>query len=286
MFKKITSIIAAGLISTTLCMAAAPANWEAHKTIPTVWRLDLAGVTPTSTQCSNNFFRIGDIIVDTSSSYMYIVSDSTPSAPQFVKTIASGLSSPMVNGSSVSATGTELDRVADVSALSTNGYSATLVATSVETLNPIQKTVITLAATNMVFTTGSDEGESFKIWTFPKGGVTILSALMDFTYITSLGATGDYYYAMGSAAAGDDADLTSTEANIIPKSTISTDGSVVNTNAADSVLLAPITIDGTTTAVPLYFNAAMANADMGGVNQTSTISGTLTLFWINNGSNK
>ena len=184
----------------------------------------------------------------------------------------------------ITATGTELNNVADLSALGTNGYAASSQSTSVESLASVQKTVITIAPTNKVFTTGSDEGESFQVWTFPKGGTTILSANLNATWVTSLGATGSYYFAMGSVAAGDDADLTSTEADIIPKTTVSTDGSVVNTNAADGLLLAPITIDGTTTAVPLYFNFAMANADMGGVNQTSTISGTLTLYWINGGT--
>lgn len=172
--------------------------------------------------------------------------------------------------------------------------AATAAACAATEVTPcVQKTVLTFAAFNETFTDGSDEGESQLLYTFPEGLVYILGAAIDCAVTNSAGyeaSENDIWYGgIGTAAAGDDGDLTSTEADIIAKTTFDTVGGTVGhhdwegdmTTGADSVF------DGTATAVKLYFNAAAANTSITTNNATCGVQagGTLTIHWILLGDN-
>jgi hypothetical protein len=77
-------------------------------------------------------------------------------------------------------------------------------------------------------------------------------------------------------------DLTLTEQDIIPATTIDTQGNTVLTNALKAALAASAQFDGTASALDLYVNAAVLNASTTKA-VTVAITGTLTLFWINLG---
>jgi hypothetical protein len=145
---------------------------------------------------------------------------------------------------------------------------------SAESVADIVKTVVTFTNVQMVATDTSDEGESAKVADFDAGAFTILSAVLDATCTISAGATSDWYIACGTAAAGDDSDLTSTEADVIPKTTIA---SGAGAKAGDAVLSAVIVMDGTSAAKDLYFNMAIDDDNMD-ADFTNTVTGTLTIY--------
>jgi hypothetical protein len=152
----------------------------------------------------------------------------------------------------------------------------------------VQKTVLTFAAITHTFTDGSDEGESQLLYTFPEGRVYILGAAIDAAVTNNAGyeasANDIWYGAIGTAAAGDDGDLTSTEADIIAKTTFDTASGEDGHHEweADMTAGADTVFDGTATAVSLYFNAAAADTSIKTGNATAGIQagGTLTIYWV------
>ena len=139
--------------------------------------------------------------------------------------------------------------------------------------------ITTISLTNVVMTAtdGSDEGESLKVFDCDDGAFTILSVIANCSTVVSAGATNTYVLAFGTAAASDAADLTGTEVDIIPSTSIDTTGGTVLTNDFDAVLGAPANFDGTATAKDIYINFGIADANMD-ANVTNTITGTLTII--------
>jgi len=137
-------------------------------------------------------------------------------------------------------------------------------------------TTITLTGKQMVATDTSAEGESLKLLDFDAGAFTVLGCVADLTVVTSAGATNTFVMALGTAACNDAADLTGTEVDIIPSTTLDTTAGTVHTNSFDAVLAAPANFDGTSTAKILYLNFGIADADMD-ANVTNTVSGTIYL---------
>jgi hypothetical protein len=168
------------------------------------------------------------------------------------------------------------------------GLASNGVCTAAHVAPCVQKTVLTFAAITHTFTDGSDEGESQLLYTFPEGRVYILGAAIDCAVTNSAGyeaSENDIWYgAIGSAAAADDGDLTSTEADIIAKTTFDTVGGTVGHHdwEGDMTCGADTVFDGTATAVSLYFNAAAANTSIKTGNATAGIQagGTLTVYWV------
>lgn len=168
------------------------------------------------------------------------------------------------------------------------GLASNGVCTAAHVAPCVQKTVLTFAAIPVTFTDGSDEGESQLLYTFPKGRVYILGAAINAAVTNNAGyeasANDIWYGAIGTAAAGDDADLTSTEADIIAKTTFDTASGEDGHHEwqADMTAGADTVFDGTATAVSLYFNAAAANTSIKTGNATAGIQagGTLTVYWI------
>lgn len=168
------------------------------------------------------------------------------------------------------------------------GSATAAAATATEVTPCVQKTVLTFAAFTKTFTDGSDEGESQLLYTFPKGRIYILGAAINAAVTNNAGyeasANDIWYGAIGTAAAGDDGDLTSTEADIIAKTTFDTESSTVCHHEweADMVGGADSVFDGTSTAVSLYFNAAAANTSITTNSATCGMQagGTLAVYWI------
>ena len=171
------------------------------------------------------------------------------------------------------------------------GSATAAAATATEVTPCVQKTILTFAAFTKTFTDGSDEGESQLLYTFPEGRIYILGAAIDAAVTNDSGyeatANDIWYGAIGTAAAGDDGDLTSTEADIIDKTTFDTaDGADGHHEwEADFTAGADTVFDGTATAVKLYFNAAAANTSISTNNATCGMQagGTLAVYWINLG---
>ncbi len=153
------------------------------------------------------------------------------------------------------------------------------VSTRTEVRGDIVTTVITLGSVVLTPTDGSAEGEGLKIFDPDAGAFTILSAVMNGTVVSSAGIGGNYAVAVGTVTASDAADLTSTEADVIPSTAITVSSAAITTNAFDAVLAAPINMDGTGTTKDFYVNLGIADASMEAAPAcTVTFTGTLTLI--------
>ncbi len=149
----------------------------------------------------------------------------------------------------------------------------------------VHKTLITITALSVTTTDAGAAGAhgSQKIYDFPEGNILVLGGVMDLTTLAGAGGIADTAALISSlgtvAAVNDNATLTTTEANIIP----STSGTLVagaGTMKGKSTTPAPF--DGTTTPVDVFLNFAMPDAGST-ANDTLTVSGTVTLIWINLG---
>lgn len=171
------------------------------------------------------------------------------------------------------------------------GSASNGICTATEIAPCVQKTVLTFAAFTKTFTDGSDEGESQLLYTFPEGRIYILGAAINAAVTNDAGfeasANDTWHGAIGTAAAGDDADLTGTEADIIAKTTFDTASGTAGHHEweADMTAGGDSVFDGTATAVSLYANFAAANGSITTNNATAGIQagGTLNVYWIHLG---
>lgn len=129
----------------------------------------------------------------------------------------------------------------------------------------------------------STGGGGTKIFTFPAGLVTPTGASSNLT----IAAAGDksFLASLGSAAAGTDGTLTSTEISFAP-STAATTSSGAGTCKMKSTVTIPtpgLHLDGTSSAVEIYLNSCL-NADATGV-EALTYSGTATINGWHHGDN-
>lgn len=159
----------------------------------------------------------------------------------------------------------------------------------------IHKTVVTLTLTganDIDVADGSDRTVGVKLFTFPEGYIQVLGCVMDSVTITNnvynANPNDIYYLGVGSADGTNaaDADLTGTEQDFIPKTTIDTTGSTDLTEDFHGVMAtlayANNVLDGHTTAKPCYLNVAVPNASQTSAT-THDIQGTMTITWINLG---
>ncbi len=172
-----------------------------------------------------------------------------------------------------SVAGADLNNGSDMAA--TNGTVST-----VESAAILKHTRISLTNVVLTATDGSDEGESQELGgPFPEGPITFLSVTADLICVTPTGATNVFVMAVGTAAAADDATLTSTEANIVPSTSIDTTDGTVTTNACQAILASPVTIDGTATPATLYLNMAIVDSDMDDA-VTNTVTGDIEAYYL------
>lgn len=153
----------------------------------------------------------------------------------------------------------------------------------------VHKTVFTLSSLSVTMTDHTTAGchGSQQIYDWPEGLLTILGATTNLT--TAKGSGG---LATGAALVGslgtvttqtDNATLTTTEADIIP-STSGTFTSSAGTLKGKSTTSQLVQFDGTATAKDLYLNLAVPDADSS-ADDTVTVSGTITVLWLNAGDN-
>lgn len=129
----------------------------------------------------------------------------------------------------------------------------------------------------------STGGGGTKIYDFPAGLIQPVGGSSNLT----IAAAGDasFLASVGSAAADTGGTLATTEISFLP-STAATTSSGAGTCKMKSTSTTPTPgapLDGTSTAVPVYLNAAL-NADATGI-EALTFSGTITLTVINHGDN-
>lgn len=153
----------------------------------------------------------------------------------------------------------------------------------------MHKTVFTLTGLAITMTDAVAAGchGSQKIYDFPAGNIYILGATTDLTTTAGAGGITDTAAVVGAvgtvAAATDNATLTGTEADIVP-STAGTLTAGAGTLLGKSVTATGAVFDGTGTAKDAILNFAVPDADST-ANDTLTVSGTITLAWINLGDN-
>lgn len=131
---------------------------------------------------------------------------------------------------------------------------------------------------------------SQKIYDFPEGAVLILGATVNLAITKSsagVNADWDGDIGLGSVAANNDATpLATTEQNIVPNTaTPQAVAGVVASAHAQSTATENAVIDGTATAVDVYLNLLIDDADQ---DVTTTpcnmiFNGTITLTWVNLG---
>jgi hypothetical protein len=164
----------------------------------------------------------------------------------------------------------------------------------------MHKTVISLASVSVASTDGSTAGTdgawgTKKLYTFPAGHIQIIGA----HFTTALGAvaavTGggagfaddaDFGLGIGSAAAANSTEwgLSTTEEDIIAE--IDYD---LTSGASDAAEVGvrdgtQVVFDGSSTPQPVYLNfRTLADGDHGTTADALTITGTLTLTWVNLG---
>lgn len=144
----------------------------------------------------------------------------------------------------------------------------------------VHRTVFTFTsfANALTLNGTSTAGGGTKIYTFPEGYIKTLGVVSNLT--SAAAGDGSFLASLGTAAAGTDGSLSSTEANICA-STASTISSGVGTLKMKGDTVAAL--DGTSSALDLYFNNAI-NADGTG-KATLTYTGTLTVTWMKLGDN-
>lgn len=150
------------------------------------------------------------------------------------------------------------------------------------------KTVITLKdrAVTLADNAGVVAYGSSKLFDFPQGSIVIQGATANLAVTkSSAGVTATFNgdFALGTAAADNNATLTTTEANIIPST--ATPAAVAGATTAKGRSTAAVTLDGTTTAVDAYINFLVDDADHDVTTTPANLilNGTVTILWANMG---
>jgi len=155
----------------------------------------------------------------------------------------------------------------------------------------LHQTVLTLTLTganDLDLAGDADNSKGVKVYDFPVGRIHVLGATINasVTVNNAFNASDNdiFYMAVGSVdgTQAANADLTSTEADLIPKTTLDTESNATLTLDWHAALAAAAQFDGTTTALDVFVNAAVANASTTKA-VTVAVTGTLTITWINLG---
>lgn len=143
----------------------------------------------------------------------------------------------------------------------------------------IVKTVLTLDEAVITIDSSAVGFGSLKVFDPPAGNVLFLGATADLT-VTVVGAEIDADAALigsiGTVAAADDATLTSTEANIVPSTAFQLALGTKNSKMNSTTPFVALDPD-------VYLNFVCPDADRTDTADDITISGTITLTWLNLG---
>lgn len=151
-----------------------------------------------------------------------------------------------------------------------------------------QKTVITFVNTPLplIDTPATVARCALKVLDLPEGDILIQSAVLNLVLTKSaagVNADWDGDVGVGTAAAAADATLSGTEQNIIP--TTPTPQAVAGVTTAKGRSTAQVILDGTTTAVDVYLNVLVDDADQDATTTPTNLiaNGTLTIIWASAG---
>jgi hypothetical protein len=157
----------------------------------------------------------------------------------------------------------------------------TVAGTGVTVTEGAGKTVFTftnVAVATVDATTNGAQG-SLKIYDFPEGLLDFRGGVSDLTISCAAGiaATSTVIASVGTAVAGVDLTLTSTEADLVPSGSVTlvaSAGAIKQVSATANAAL----FDGTGTAKDAYLNFVV-DATGSTANSTITVNGTITLAW-------
>lgn len=174
------------------------------------------------------------------------------------------------------------------SAFHSTGGTGAGTGVTTDTSEGFTKTVLTFKNTPLplIDAAGVVAHCGLKIFDFPAGSIAIQGATTNIVLTKSaagVNATWNGDFALGSVVAAADATLTSTEANVIPST--ATPPAVAGVSSAKGRSTAQVVLDGTTTAIDLYFNILVDDADQD-VTTTPTnliANGKVTIIWANMG---
>jgi hypothetical protein len=159
-----------------------------------------------------------------------------------------------------------------------------------EKIGAVRQTTIALSALP-VTVRNTEQGGGIKFFDFAAGRLLILGVVAKDIVITTTsaiastlksGVTGNFGVGSTTQANGT---LATTEQNIVPTTNFTSSTTInVAPAAVDSALASSLQLDGTGTAVDLFFNVGVATGtDIDG-DATVTVSGTLIITWIDLGN--
>lgn len=141
------------------------------------------------------------------------------------------------------------------------------------------RTTIRLDSATFAFE-ADDDYVATKIGTFPEGRILVLGATQSVAISVSgsggIGATDSLKYSVGTSATTDTT-LDGTEVNLLPEDA---NALVASAKTVGNALSASAHIDGTTTALPIYLNFALASVTS---DDTITATGTIDIVWVDLG---
>jgi hypothetical protein len=168
--------------------------------------------------------------------------------------------------------------------------AGTGVTVSEEGSGPVQKTVLTFtnAAIALTDEAGVVAYGGLKVYDLPAGSILILGALADLDITkSSAGVNNDWDgdFGVGTATAGNNNALATTEQDIIPTTATPQASAGATTANGQSSATENKVHDGTGTAKDVYLNFLVDDADhdVGSTACNLIVNGTLTLHWINLG---
>lgn len=151
----------------------------------------------------------------------------------------------------------------------------------------VHKTVLTFADAAIALTdnAGVVAYGGLKVYDFPEGAILMLGAVADLDLTKSSAGVNDDWdgdFGVGTVTASNNNTLSSTEQNIIPTTATPQASSGATTANGLSTATENAVINGTSTAVDVYLNLLVDDADH---DVTSTpcnliVNGTLTLTWV------
>ncbi len=154
----------------------------------------------------------------------------------------------------------------------------------------LHQTTLTMTATPLTFTDEAGQGQwdALKVYDMPAGNIAILGAVLDadITLVAPFIDAAEGDVGIGTAACDDAADaLATTEQDIIPTTAIAALTTKVGKIDAISTAtqLAAGVWDGTSSAKDIYLNILIDDDVAHDATAGSTVTGTLTLTWINFG---
>lgn len=155
----------------------------------------------------------------------------------------------------------------------------------------IHKTVLTLTdhAISLTDETSTIAYGGSKIYDLPEGAVLMLGALSDLAVTKSSAGVDDDWdgdFALGTAAADNDATLDGTEDDILPSTATPQASSGATTANGQSTGSEIAVHDGTSSADDVYLNVLVDDTDhnVDGTACDLIFNGTITLYWINLGN--